>query len=740
MNFLHLMEAWLRVAKFRCFLFFLVTFLLTPFAGGGTFPERPRIGLALQGGGAKGFAHIGILQWLEENRIPADMIAGTSMGGLIGGFYASGMSVADLKRLIARLNWDELIGGQPPYSILDFRRKEDRRDYPNQLEFGLKNGFGLPSGLNSGHAIGLILDRVTLPYYELGSFDELPTPFRCVAVDLVSEQEVVFSHGSLSDALRATMSLPAVFSPLRRDGKVYADGGMVNNLPVDVAKAMGADFVIAVHLDVGAYDPKNLQSLTGVLSRSIDVMMDANLSRSLQLADLVVPVDVRDFSTLDFKAGEAIIRKGYEAAAAMSAQLSKWALTEEEWNRYLSNRKSRIKTEIPIPRFIEVEGVSPVLADNIRRNLQGLSGSSLDADRLEKEINAIWGRGRYAAVGYGLIKRDGRAGLLIRPEEKQNSPPKLNLKLNIDGSDVGLIRFGLGARLTMLDLWGYRSEWRTDFEFGSKNLIATEYYWAVAQNAHWFLAPRAYAGNSILDIYHKGDRVSEYRAATSGLGVDTGYRFNRSTELRIGQDMEWSKAHLRTGSAEIRNYNHFAGVSALTIRHLGQDDAVVPRQGIRAETRGEWFSSRPYQGSGFPRAEAKFSWFQPVSQRGSVFLAGSGGTAFGRDSLGLLSYSLGGVLQLGSYGKNELLGNQYFLLTAGYLHEIASLPSLIGREIYAGGWYQAGKMYGDTDLPRHPMDLSAGLGAKTVLGPVFLGGSWGDAGHRKFYFGVGALF
>ncbi len=727
----------------RFILFFsllLVTHSWTTFAETAARTAKPRIGLALQGGGAKGFAHIGVLEWLEENRIPADMIAGTSMGGLIGGFYAAGKSVGDLKGLVSALDWDELIGGQPPFRLLGFRRKEDWRDYPNQLEFGLRNGFGLPSGLNSGHGIGLVLDRLALPYYNLDNFDNLPIPFRCVAVDLVSGREVVFSRGSLRDALRATMSLPAVFNPVRLEGTSYVDGGILNNLPVDVAKAMGADVVIAVNLDVGESDPKNLRSLVGVLGRSIDIMMDSNLTRNLLLADLVVRVDVKGFTTLDFKAGDAIIRRGYEAAAARGPELKRFALPEDEWNRYLSNRESRKKTEAPVPRFLEVESVKPLQADSVKEEFRNDAGSPLKVDRLEQKINTLWGEGRYAAIGYRLMQRDSQVGLLIRAEEKKHSPPTLNLNMNVDGSDPGLIRFGLGARLTMLDLWGYRSEWRTDVAFGSRNLIASEYYRALGRSSHWFAAPRAYASNSILDIYDRGDRISEYRTSRSGFGADAGFQFNRTTEIRMGQEIAWYKARLRTGTASIIDYSHLVGVSALSIRYLGQDDAIVPRRGMRIEGRAEWFSSRPYQGNGFPRAEAKIFWFRPVCRPGSIFVSGSGGTAFGRDRLGLLSFSLGGILQLGSYGENELLGNQYYLLTAGYLHEIASLPPLVGGKIYAGGWYQVAKMYDRADLPMHPMDVSGGLVLRTLLGPILLGGSWGDGDHRKLYFGLGALF
>jgi NTE family protein len=727
--------------KFCLSLFFVITaFIASHDAKASPGVDRPRIGLALQGGGAKGFVHIGVLQWLEENRIPVHRIAGTSMGGLIGGIYSAGLSPAELEDLVRGLNWDELIGGQPPFRLLGFRRKEDHIEYPNGLEFGLRNGFSLPSGLNSGHKIGVLLDKLTLPYYDLKSFDDLPIPFRCVAVDLISGNETVFSEGSLRDALRATMSLPAVFSPLRADGKIYADGGMLNNLPVDAAKSMGADIVIAVHLDAGEYDPKNLRSLVGVLGRSIDAMMDSNVVESLRLADFVTRADVSGYTTLDFAQASAIIQRGYEAAQKMSAELGRYALPEDEWKAYLADRAARKRTEIPAPEFLKVEGTQPSKAASIHRDLESFVGNALETSKLEQKIDRIWGRGRFASIGYGLASRKEQTGLLIRTEEKEHSPPTLNLNIDINGADVGNINFGLGARLTLLDLWSYRSEWRTDFAFGKRNLVATEYYWAAAKSRHWFVVPSAYAGNSLLDIYQDGDRISEYRVSQSGLGVAGGYRFNRETEVRVGHEASWNKAKLRTGTDTIDDYSHFVNTSSMKLRYFGQDDALVPRQGIKIEAGAEWLSSRPYGGSGFPRAEAIVQVFHPVSSAGSIFASGSGGSAFNRDNLGLHYFSLGGILRLGSYGRNELMGNQYYLLSAGYLHEIAALPRLIGGAIYAAGWYQLGKMYGKQDLPEHPMDVSGGIIAKTLLGPIFVGGSWGDGNHRKIYFGLGKIF
>src|SRR5690242_8364597 len=268
---------------------------------------RPKIGLALEGGGALGLAHIGVLQWFEDHHIPVDYVAGTSMGGLVGGFYATGKSPAELEQIVEAQKWDVILGGTTPYEDLSYRRKEDSRTLQNKIVLGLKNGLSLPAGLNAGQGITLLIDRETVAYSKLNSFDELPIPFRCVATDLVSGKEEVFGQGSLPRALRATMSIPGLFSPVRDGDKVYVDGGLVGNLPTDVVRQMGADVVIAVHLETPPAKPEDIQSLFSVLGRSVDVVIRENEIRGLSGADLIVNVNLRDFTSLDYPKARIII-------------------------------------------------------------------------------------------------------------------------------------------------------------------------------------------------------------------------------------------------------------------------------------------------------------------------------------------------------------------------------------------------------------------------------------------------
>src|SRR5215469_14815941 len=263
-------------------------------------PSRPKVGLVLEGGGALGFANIGVIQWIEEHHIPVDYVAGTSMGGLVGGLYASGFSADEIKTFVKTIDWQTVLSGQVPFQALSYRRKEDKLAFPNRLEFGLKGGFNLPSGLNTGAAVGLLFDRTLLPYWDLKSFNDLPIPFRCVATDLTTGQPHIFEDGSLPQALRATMSIPGVFSPVRHGNEIYSDGGALDNLPVDVARSMGAQVVISSYLNSGPPNPESLNSLTGVVGRNISIMVAANEVRSLKDSNIVISSDVSKYASLAF--------------------------------------------------------------------------------------------------------------------------------------------------------------------------------------------------------------------------------------------------------------------------------------------------------------------------------------------------------------------------------------------------------------------------------------------------------
>jgi NTE family protein len=718
----------------------LFTFIPADSSGFQQASQRPKIGVALEGGGAKGLAHIGVLQWFEDHHIPIDYIAGTSMGGLVGGLYATGQSPAEIQRIIGGINWNEALAGSVPYQNLAFRRKEDLRAFPNGLELGLRHGVQPPGGLNSGQMVRLIIDRNVLPYSDVKDFDSLPVPFRCVATDLVSGKPVVLKDGSLATALRATMSIPGAFAPITEDGKVYADGGLLNNLPTDVVKEMGADVVIGVHLSTGPVAPENVRSLFQVTGASSDVMIAANELRGMEQADLLITVDVAGYTTLDFSRFQQIVPKGYEAAKSKSTVLSRFSISDEEWNRYMAQREARRVKAVPIPRFVEVKGTNPEVAKDLDENMSSLVGKPIDTTGLERQITIAAGLGRFNSLSYSLMGRDGQQGLLVTAEEKEYAPPWLKPGFIVDGSDPNNVQFTFGARLVFLDVGGYRSEIRTDFSVGATYSIGSEYYHPLTPTTRWFMAPEFDASRSPLNLYTRGTFLAEYKLNRVDGGFDIGYGFDRFSELRFGYQTGYLNATRWTGSPLLPSVSGRTGTSRIQYVMDRLDNPIIPRRGTALLTDAGWRDANPGAKNGFPSAELNFEAFRPISNPGSLYLIAAGGSTFGYDHTGLPVFSLGGLPRLAAYGINEFLTNQYIYGRIGYLHRLGELPAFLGKGLYLEGHVEVAKPYGVPNVSGVPGDITAGVIMETIFGPVLVGASAGESGHHKWFFQLGRVF
>ena len=704
-------------------------------------PTRPRIGVALEGGGALGFAHIGVLRWFEEHHIPIDYIAGTSMGGLIGGLYATGKTPKQMEDFVREQDWDSIIGGRTPYEDLSYRRKEDLRAFQNPIVLGLRHRkLSVASGLNAGHEVSMLIDRETLPYSNLDSFDDLPIPFRCVATDLISAKQVVFSQGSLQTALRATMSIPGLFAPVHDGDRVYVDGGLIGNLPTDVVRKMGADIVIAVHLDVAHADPKQVQSVFGVLGRAIDVVIRDNEIRGMADADLILNVNLRAYNSLDYNKGEAIVGIGAEAAESKERVLAPYSLDEASWQQYLQERTARARRAVPVPQFVKVEGANPEAAVNLEKFLQPLTGKPVDNARVDQYLTRLTGNGRYDAADYALAKRDGQDGLVVTVHERTYAPPILQVAFGVDGSENDDVTYTLLTRLTLMDVAGYRSEWRTDFQFGNTYGAATELYRPFAAMSKWFVAPHADASSTAFKVFLKNDPQADYRLYRAHIGADVGYGFSRFTEVRAGYEVGYLDAHLRLGKPQFASIAGRVGDTKLHFLTTHTDDPIAPRDGYSFETTFQWFDTNPGATGPFPLLQGQWMYFLPITKPASIFVEAQGGTTFGSRRIGVPQFFLGGPARLSAYGTNELFGNQFYYFRAGYLHDLLTLPPFVGKKVYVIGAYEFGKMYEVPTASKFPNDVAAGILAETAIGPLLIGASAGDTGHRKWFFQLGHVF
>jgi len=703
---------------------------------------RPSIGLVLEGGGALGLAHIGVIQWLEEHRIPVNYVAGTSMGGLVAGVYATGRSAAEVREVVETINWDEVLRGQTPFQDLSFRRKQDAHDYPSSLEFGLRKGLQFPAGFNSGQQVSLILDRVALPYSELQSFNDLPIPFACVATDLVSGKEHVFRSGPLALALRSTMSLPGIFTPVRSDDDVYADGGLLNNIPINVAKEMGADLVLGVHLESAPLDPEKPLSSFAVLGRSISVMIAANELRSMEQADLLVTVPLQKYSSTDYGKADAIIKAGYDAAAAKASVLTAFSVDETAWAQYLADRDARKKTA-PIPQFVEVTGTDPQLARSIEKNISGVVGQPVDPAKMDQGIMKLDGMGRFLNISYSMVERNGQQGLQIQTEQKPYAPPIVRPLILIDGSDYNNVLFSIGARITFLDFGSFRSELRNDVIVGSQYGVASEYYHPFTTTSNWFVAPRAGFNSAPLYVYSGQNLVADYRNRDAGGGLDVGYGFGRTGELRLGYEGGYEHLSRTIGNPTVVPVVS-GGTGDIRLQYLLDtlDDPVIPRSGQSLKVYAKYFNDNPAAPEGFPLSELQFQNFFRLSNPSSIYFTANGGTSFGYNT-GIPAFSLGGSQRLLAYSTNELLTNQYFLFQLGYIRQLLKLPPFLGSTLDFIGMYEVGKTYQlpvGPKPPNLPNDLVGGFIVNTIFGPVEVGGAVGNYGRGRFFFRVGRIF
>lgn len=700
---------------------------------------RQKVGIALAGGGALGIAHIGVLQWLEEHHIPVDAITGTSMGGIVGGCYASGMSAAEIKSVFLTVPWEEALATEAAFREQPFRRKEDLRALPTRLNIGLRKGFSLPDGLIPGQTVDMLLSRVALPYSDMKSFNDLPTPFRCMAVDLNTASAVTLGEGSLATALRATMAVPGLFTPLERNGKKLVDGGLLHNLPTEALKELGPDLIIAVTLGNPVDSATDTKSFASILGQALVVSTFGNERRSLELADIVIRPDLRNLTAIDFAATTSFVDRGYRAAEARGAILKRLALSDTEWAAYQAARAAKRRSAPASVEFVDVKGAASRENRRLQSRLKRFEGRPLDYDRLESDLRSISAEGRYESILYQESRRDGLTGLQVIPERRRYGPPFLKLGVFVNGADTDNIRFNVASRLIALDAGSPGAEVRADLRLGSDRDASIEYYRPIG-SSRLFIAPSLFYTDDAQSIFTRGFPTAVYGTRTAGAALDIGYTTGRFSELRAGYQFNHVRGTIRAGSQILPSLTGDDNLLSIRWAYDGQDSESIPTRGVQVHTAFGWFLSNAGAPHEFPKAEATFSAFSPLRARESLFVNGGVGTTFGAQAGTVQRFAVGGPLRLGAYGPSEFRGNDYLYLSGGYLYRLANLPPFLGGKILIGSWGELGGAFSRFSSARYQTDLSAGVVAETLLGPVVVGGSFGESGRSSVYFAIGRLF
>jgi NTE family protein len=704
--------------------------------------KTPRIGLALSGGGARGIAHIGVLKVLEELRVPVHCVTGTSMGSIVGAGFASGSTPARLEERVLKTDWDSVFTDRPPRQEIAQRRKTD--DYKTLFapEFGVKDGgLALPKGILSGIAIESYFRGLTDAAGDITDFQKLPIPFRAVAADIETGEAVVLDRGSLSQAMRASMSVPGAMTPVEINGRLLVDGGIANNLPIDEARKLCADVIIAVDISTPPLTRDKLKSALTVSAQLLNFLGKATVEqqvKSLTDRDILISPKLGDISAGSFDRAKDSIRIGEEAARAAADRLRRYSLPPTEYAALRATQTAERRDLAAIDE-IRFEGLQRTNPEVLRSLVQTKPGEPLSEEQIGADLRRIYGRGDFESVDYRIVQEPGKRVMIIQPREKDWGPDYLRFGLGLATDFQGEAPFTLLAqyRKTWLNRLG--GEWLTEAQIGRENRLFTEFYQPVDQRGRWFVAPHASVGRSTRGVFVGEDRVAEYDVKYARVGVDGGLVLGTWGELRLGPLWQRIDADVDTGSAVLPSLKETsAGVKARLFADQ-LDNPFFPRGGYRIAgsayiADGSLGSDRDYKRFEGDITAAK-SWGAHTFN-----VNFSGGTDAHSNTPAYETFTLGGPLRLSAYRINEFSGQRMLFGRVMYYNRVLPLPSILGSGVYVGGSLEAGAVHGRFDgLPSRGTIVSGSvfLAADTFAGPAFFGLGAGESGRWSLYLLLG---
>ena len=710
---------------------------------------RPKIGLVLSGGGALGLAHIGVLQVLEELHVPVDCVAGTSMGALVGGTWAAGVSPEHIQRVISETDLAALFDDDPPRS--DIAELIKRNDYRPLFNFtlGYNDGIRLPSGASAGYKFELFLKQLIGMGASVSDmdFDDLPVPYRAVATDLESGEMKVFSHGDLSRIMRASMSLPGIIAPEVIEDRVYVDGGLVRNLPVDIARDLCGDIIIAVNLGTAPKPREQINSSIDVAVQSIVLLTEQNVGRSLQELtsdDVLIVPDLEEFDSSTFNQPREIIERGVLAARTQADSLSRLAVSADAYQAWQAARAAKSPAPLSITA-ITAKTTGVVNAQAVLRDIDSATGEAFDVGELDREIVNLYGRGDFAYVGYSIIP-DGDTGIIqIDAQSKPWGPGYLKFGLGAatDFSSPTQLNLAASYRQTWLNSLG--AEWRTDAQIGYDSFVNTQFIQPMQIRDGAFVAPYIGARRYFVQFYQDEIRLGQFLVNRQDAGVDFGIT-GRAGELRLGPYISRIRGRPDFGVATPLVDETDAKQTGVAFRAVYDqlDSAVFPRAGLFG-TLDIHAASEMEAGKdvSFTRAQAYLTAVKSIDRHTFSLHAEWGDELTGLGDLPVYEvFKLGGPERLSGLYLDQLTGRRYQLATLSYYQQYASLPAQLGRGLYVGLSLETGRI--DDPFMAQPWDWINGgsvfWGANTVLGSAYLGYGRSSLDQSTWYLVIGPRF
>jgi len=701
----------------------------------------------LAGGGAKGGAHVGVLKVLEEMHVPIDCIAGTSMGALVGGGYASGIPAAGLETFVTGIDWKSVVGGVGQRDLQTIEQKRAGVTYSNELEMGLRDKrVVLPAGIVNTSAIEDLLRTYVARSRAQTDFDLLPIPFRAVATDMVSGRMVVLDSGDLATAMRASMAIPGAFAPVVTGEHILSDGGMVRNIPVDVARDLCADVVIVVNLVELEVGREKLQTATQLLARSSDVMIVANENLQLEsLTDRDVRIDVimGDITTTDFERVPDTIPLGEAGARAVADKLARLAVPAEEFLAWRSRVTEGQDIEAQLAA-VTYEGLQRVNPQYLETRAQVHAGDQVDTAQISAEARRMSALQEFESVEYRLTGDQANPTLEWWPKEKNWGPDYLKFDLGLYGSEGGDLGFVVYVKHTRTWLNPLGAEWRNEVQLGYFNDLSTSLYQPLDVAQKFFVEPSVFWTRSWEDLFLDEERIARYRFSDWGGGLDLGANLGDAAQVRVGYLYTNRNASVETGSSILPEDQRTDAGLVASATYDSRDTPFNPTRGLGVALEYMYADDSLGGDRDWQRMEAGVGWALPV-RSDVLWMTLAGGTDFDTDLPPDRTFALGGPGSFPGFELGELRVTDYWTASGSYLWKIRDIMSIRGQALYAGVRLTAGQALGrleESVLPGFDADDtiyggSLYLAGRTQAGPLTLGLGGTSSGSWSLWIAVG---
>ncbi len=704
--------------------------------------ERPKIGLILSGGGARGFAHIGVLKILEENNVPIDYIVGTSMGSIVGGLYAMGLTPEEIQQGVSGIAWDKVFDDFAYREYKTFRRKQDDFDFFSIHRIGInENGLQLSPGLIEGQQIELALDRLAYPGFHINDYDKLRIPFRAIATNIENGEPFIIKEGNLARAMRASMSIPGALPPILIDDTLLVDGGIANNIPIDIARDMGADIIIAVDVSAPLSSKKEIKSsidvtaqLTTILTRRI-----ANQQlRTLTDSDVLITPGEAQISSSDFEKYHELIKAGEKSATKKLKNIRRLSLPYTVYSEHIASLPV-VANKSPIINFIEIKNKTRLKDEVMQARIRQKIGEQLNIPQLEQDLSYIYGLDFSSSVVYSLEKHNGQTGLIVYVHDRKWAHSYLQFGLSIQSeSDIGAFT-NFDAAYTQHNLNSLAGEFRVTAGLGSEPEFSAELYQPLNINLDLFVSAKAGIETIIFPNVNQSDIDSIERFHRSYLDISTGRTFKQTTKISFGFHFNDGSTTTISGSSLFSNGDFREGFFYASLFHDSLDNLSFPNTGFFGGL--SFKSSQESLG-----ADSNYEQLQLILsgagtyKRYSVFSRAIFETTLDENAPFNALYRRGGFLELSGTLKRETAGQHFGLVEAAFYRRLGDNSYL---PIYAGFSMEAGNAwsrYKDIDAEEIILAGSLFIGTDTFMGPLYIAFGFTDEGEQALYFNLGQTF